>query len=62
MLADKAEQIFNEHKSIYGSRRLSDELKKQGFTVGQFKTRRLMKERELAVRYTQGADPPKNSK
>lgn len=51
MLADKAEQIFSEHKSIYGSRRLSDELKKQGFTVGRFKTRRLMKERELAVRY-----------
>lgn len=51
MLADKAEQIFSEHKSIYGSRRLSNELKKQGFSVGRFKTRRLMKERELAVRY-----------
>ncbi|MDT8407288.1 MAG: IS3 family transposase [Methylococcales bacterium] len=51
MLADKAEQIFNEHKSIYGSRQLSDDLKKQGFTVGRFKTRRLMQERELAVRY-----------
>jgi putative transposase len=51
ILADKAEQIFNEYKSIYGSRRLSDELKKQGFSVGRFKTRRLMQERQLAVRY-----------
>ena len=51
LLADKAQQIFIEHKSIYGSRRLSDELKKQGLTVGRFKTRRLMRERQLTVRY-----------
>nr|WP_269747886.1 DDE-type integrase/transposase/recombinase [Methylomonas lenta] len=54
--------MFSEHKSIYGSRRLSDELNKQGFTVGRFKTRRLMQERELAVRYTQGGRPPKKFK
>ena len=50
-LADKVRQIFTDNKHSFGSRRLSDRLKKQGFAVGRFKTRRIMRELNLKVRY-----------
>ena len=50
-LADKVRQIFTDNKYGFGSRRLSDRLKKQGFAVGRFKTRRIMRELNLKVRY-----------
>ncbi len=50
-LADKVRQIFVENKCSFGSRRLSDRLKKQGMAVGRFKTRRIMRDLELQVRY-----------
>ena len=50
-LADKVRQIFVENKCSLGSRRLSDRLKKQGIAIGRFKTRRIMRDLELQVRY-----------
>jgi transposase InsO family protein len=50
-LEDEAKQIFIETKQSYGSRRLSNELKKQGFAVGRYKTRQVMRQLKLKVRY-----------
>jgi putative transposase len=50
-LADKLRQIFTDNKHGFGSRRLSDRLKKQGVALGRFKTRRIMRELNLQVRY-----------
>ena len=50
-LADKVRQIFVENKCSFGSQRLSDRLKKQGIAVGRFKTRRIMQDLDLQVRY-----------
>ncbi|MGZ8143948.1 MAG: hypothetical protein ACXWTG_07280 [Methylosarcina sp.] len=36
-LVDKLRQIFTDNKHCFGSRRLSDRLKKQGFAAGRFK-------------------------
>ncbi|WNB74602.1 IS3 family transposase [Methylomonas koyamae] len=44
-------QIFNDNKQSFGSRRLADRLQKQGFAVGRFKTRRIMRDLKLKVRY-----------
>lgn len=51
VLASKTKQIFLEHRSVYGSRRLSDRLRKQGFEVGRYKARSLMQELKLVARY-----------
>ena len=50
-LEDKVTQIFIENKQSYGSRRLSDQLKKQGIEVGRYKTRQVMRQLKLKVRY-----------
>lgn len=50
-LVDKVRQIFSDNKHCFGSRRLSDRLKKQGIAVGRYKTRQLMRELKLVVRY-----------
>ncbi len=50
-LENKASQIFIENKQCYGSRRLSDQLKKQGFAVGRYKTRLVMRQLKLKVHY-----------
>jgi transposase InsO family protein len=50
-MAEKAKQIFIDNKQSFGSRRLADRLQKQGFAVGRFKTRRIMRELKLQVRY-----------
>lgn len=50
-LADKVRPVFVENKCSFGSRRLSDRLKKQGIAVGRFKTRRIMHDLDLQVRY-----------
>jgi putative transposase len=51
VLVSKAKQIFLEHRCSYGSRRLSDRLRKQGFDVGRYKARSLMQELKLVARY-----------
>lgn len=51
VLAEKVRQIFTDNKQSFGSRRLADRLQKQGFAVGRFKTRRIMRELKLKVRY-----------
>ncbi|WP_265588086.1 IS3 family transposase [Candidatus Methylospira mobilis] len=50
-LAEKARQIFIDNKQCFGSRRLADRLQKQGHAVGRFKTRRIMRDLKLKVRY-----------
>jgi putative transposase len=50
-LADKVWQIFTHNKQCFGSRRLADRLQKQGIPVGRYKTRRIMRELSLKVRY-----------
>ncbi len=50
-LADSVRQIFTDNKQCFGSRRLADRLQKQGLAVGRFKTRRIMQELKLKVRY-----------
>jgi len=51
VLAEKVRQIFTDTKQSFGSRRLADRLQKQGFAVGRFKTRRIMRDLKLKVRY-----------
>ncbi|TPQ24633.1 hypothetical protein C2U68_18735 [Methylomonas koyamae] len=50
-VAEKAKQIFIDNKQCFGSRRLADRLQKQGFAVGRFKMRRIMRDLKLLVRY-----------
>ncbi|MGZ5011706.1 MAG: IS3 family transposase [Methylobacter sp.] len=50
-LVEKTRQIFIDNKQCFGSRRLADRLQKQGFAVGRFKTRRIMRDLKLQVRY-----------
>jgi len=50
-LTEKARQIFIDNKHCFGSRRLASRLQKQGIAVGRFKTRRIMRDLKLKVRY-----------
>ena len=50
-LAEKVRQIFTDNKQSFGSRRLADRLQKQGVAIGRFKTRRIMRDLKLKVRY-----------
>lgn len=50
-LNSKVQQLHDNFKQIYGSRRLADELQKEGFKVGRYKTRTLMNRLGLRVRY-----------
>ncbi len=50
-LEQQAEKIFAESKHSYGSRRLSDALKKADFSVGRYKARRIMAALNLKARY-----------
>ncbi|WP_157679549.1 IS3 family transposase [Methylovulum psychrotolerans] len=43
-LRERAQTLFDASKRSYGSRRLSDGLKKAGFPVGRYKARRVMAE------------------
>jgi hypothetical protein len=49
-VAENARQIFIDNKQCFGSRRLVDLLQKQGFAVGRFKMRRIMRDLNLKVR------------
>ncbi len=44
-------RLFEVNKNSYGSRRLSDALKKEGIAAGRYKVRSLMSKLGLAVRY-----------
>lgn len=50
-LEAKVRELFDEFRQSYGSRRLPDELRKAGFTIGRYQTRTLMKRLGLQVRY-----------
>ncbi len=50
-LETKVSELFYAYKQAYGSRRLSDALKKAGFTVGRYKVRRMMADLGLSARY-----------
>jgi transposase InsO family protein len=43
-LKSQMRQIFKTSKGSYGSRRLCEHLRQEGFAIGRFKTRRLMRE------------------
>lgn len=46
----KIKAIFKEHRGKYGSRRIYNQLRKQGHQIGRFKTRRLMRELGLKAK------------
>ena len=50
-LEAKARELFEANKKSYGSRRLSDALKKAGIEAGRYKVRHLMARLGLEVRY-----------
>ena len=50
-LEAKARELFEANKKSYGSRRLSDALKKAGMEAGRYKVRQLMARLGLEVRY-----------
>ena len=50
-LKTKIRKIFDDHKQTYGSRRIVNELKKQGIRVDRYKVRKLMPQMDLHVRY-----------
>ena len=47
----KVRDIFEENRKIYGSRRISKELKKSGINAGRYKVRQAMARLGLEVRY-----------
>jgi transposase InsO family protein len=51
IVAETTRQIFVDNKQSFASRRLADRLQKQGFAVGRYKTRRIMRDLKLQVRY-----------
>ncbi len=50
-LEAKVCELFEANRKVYGSRRLSDALKEAGIDAGRYKTRRLMADLGLEVRY-----------
>ncbi|TPQ26990.1 hypothetical protein C2U68_09915 [Methylomonas koyamae] len=60
-LAEKVRQLFIDNKQSFGSRRLADRLQKQGFAVGRFKTRRIMRDLKLTVRYPNALKSPRTA-
>ena len=50
MLEAKIKEIFIEHKGSYGSRRIVRELKNQGYPIGRFKVRRIMRQLNLRAK------------
>lgn len=50
MLYRQAKQLFRESRNNLGSRELMSALRKQGFTVGRYKTRTIMRKLGLVVR------------
>jgi putative transposase len=49
-LKSQMRQIFNSSRASYGSRRMAGQLEKDGFVIGRFKTRRLMRELGLEAK------------
>ena len=51
MLVAKIKEIFIEHKGGYGSRRIVREMKNQGYPIGRFKVRRIMRQLNLRLKF-----------
>jgi len=49
-LKSQMRQIFKSSRASYGSRRMAEQLEKDGFVIGRFKTRRLMWELGLKAK------------
>ena len=49
-LKARVKEIFKEHRSKYGSRRIVKQLKEEGYDVGRYKVRRIMKELGLKAK------------
>jgi transposase InsO family protein len=49
-LKSQMRQIFKSSRASYGSRRMAEQLEKDGFVIGRFKTRRLMRELGLKAK------------
>jgi putative transposase len=50
-LEAKAIELFEDHKNVYGSRRLSEAFIKEAIQVGRYKARQLMKKLGLKARH-----------
>lgn len=51
LLEARLTTLFFEHRELYGSRRLTKALVAEGFIIGRYRVRRLMKKLNLSVRY-----------
>jgi len=49
-LINRIKAIFKEHREQYGSRRIHRQLKDEGYQVGRYKVRRIMRELDLKAR------------
>ena len=49
-LATRIHSIFKEHKSKYGSRRILKQLNEEGYDIGRYKVRRIMKDLGLKAK------------
>jgi putative transposase len=49
-LTARIHAIFKEHRSKYGSRRILNQLKEEGFGIGRYKVRRIMKDLGLKAK------------
>ena len=49
-MRNRIKAIFKEHRGQYGSRRILQQLKKEGYQVGRYKVRRLMRDLGLKAK------------
>lgn len=49
-LENRIQQIFEENKGSYGSRRIVEQLDQDGYKIGRFKVRRIMREKGLKAK------------
>lgn len=49
-LESRVEEIFNQSKGSYGSRRIAKQLQIDGYAIGRFKVRRIMREKGLIAK------------
>ena len=60
-LGDQVEEIFREHRSRYGSRRIAQELARRGVSCGRPRVRRIMSQRGLKALKTPRQFVPRTS-
>jgi transposase InsO family protein len=50
VLTTRVHEIFKEHRSKYGSRRIMKQLNEEGYAVGRYKVRRIMKDLDIKAK------------